>query len=1370
MNALSDIFSSCEPEQSGLAKPEIQKISKETIMTRLISRLPTLMSAIIMLLACLFLNSGTALGQATSTGTVVGVATDPTGAVVQEAAIVLTDTATGTKRTTITNKDGAYVLMNVPPATYNISCTKSGFEVDQINGEIVSVGTQTTANFSMIVGSQSTVVEVQAAASDLQTINATIGDTVNPLMMQSLPSVARDVSTFATLQPGVTPGGSVAGTVTDQAVFQLDGGNNSSDMDGSMLNYTGAFGGNTSGVTSIGAGSSGVMPMPQDSIEEFKVATSGQTADFNNSSGMQAQVVTKRGTNHWHGTVYEYYLDSNIGANTWQNNFPTVKGGTTYTPKPSNHYNRFGAAAGGPVPPSFLGGKTYLFANYEGFRFPNSATYERAVPSASMMQGTVSFANSAGVLTAYNLGTLDPRHVGISPTVAKMWSTQLPAGNDPGCTLIAGARCDGVNTIGYKANLAIPQKSDFGVARLDHDFGSKWHFMTSYRYFKLTKATNNQVDIGGVLGGKIGVPTALANRPQDPWYFVTGLTTNISSTFTNDFHYSYLRNVWSWNDANAPAQLSGLGGVLEPFGEFSTTVLAPYNVDTQDIRTRFWDGHDHFIRDDLTKLKGNHLVQFGGQYQHNFNFHQRTDNGGGINFTTTYQLGDSSGGGLVNLSGLAAAGVPTSSTTNARIIDAVLGIVTDSQTAYTRSGNNLTLNPPLTPAQDQATIPYYNLYASDTWHIKPSLTINYGLGWALEMPPVEKTGKQVVLVDAADAPVKAVDYLAARKAAALIGQVYNPQLGFALVGNVGSGLKYPYNPFYAAFSPRVSAAWNPHFSGDTFMGRIFGQDATVIRGGYGRVYGRLNGVGLVLTPLLGPGLIQAVQCRTALSNGTCGSVNPTDSTAFRIGVDGNSAPLAAATQTLPQPLYPGYNGAATATSATLDPSFRPNDADSFNLTVQRQITRKMLIEVGYIGRIIHHEFEPLNINTVPYMMSQGGQSFASAYAAVETAWGCATSAGLCSHNTTLATTGTTKIYPAVAPQAFFETSLAPTGYCAGYANCTTAVVQKEASRFGNQQVFNLWSDLDNGGFNFARTMQGTPIPGQTQFGANGQLGSGAGLTTSMGYGNYNAGFVTFKTTDYHGLTLQENFTWSKALGTGAEAQATSSFTVNDAFDLNKSYGVQPFNQKFIFNTFLVYQTPWYKNQSSLVGRAAGGWTFSPIFTAGTGQPITCVTFGGAQAFGSADDLNYTNTEQCIFTSQYTGGYHTYRNVTGGVDPNGIKIGSAVAAPGPGSVNMFANPVSVYGQVRPAILGIDTKNPGSGPISGLPYWNMDMGIHKNVKIWESASLQFSGVITNIFNHNVFSNPGFSLATPASFGVVTSQGNNPRSIEMGVRANF
>ena len=513
-----------------------------------------------------------------------GTITDATGALIPGATVTLMDPATNTKRTTISNKAGQYVMVDVPPATYNISATKSGFSTDEIAGQVVSVGTQTTANFRMMVGAENTTIEVQASAADLQTLNATVGVTVSPLSIESLPSVQRDVSTFASLQPGVTPGGSDAGTLTDQAVFTLDGGNNSSDMDGSMINYTGSFAGNPTGVTALGGSSSGVMPTPQDSIEEFRVATSGQTADFNNSTGLQAQIVTKRGRNTVHGTAYEYYLDSNIGANTWQNRIPvtTIVNGvpkTTTTPKPSNHYNRFGGSLGGPVAPAFLGGRTYLFGNYEGFRYPNSATFERPVPSADLKNGFVTLnvtVNGVPTPTRFDLHALDPRGIGISPIVQQMWNTEEPAGNDPGCTGISGPRCDGVNEIGYRATLAIPQKSDFGVVRLDHDFGNKWHFNTSFRQYAFTNLTSNQVDIGGVLGGKLGTPTALAPRPQTPWYLVAGLTTNITSNFTNEFHYSYLRNIWYWNSAEAPAQIPGLGGALEPLGEQATQVLSPY--------------------------------------------------------------------------------------------------------------------------------------------------------------------------------------------------------------------------------------------------------------------------------------------------------------------------------------------------------------------------------------------------------------------------------------------------------------------------------------------------------------------------------------------------------------------------------------------------------------------------------------------------------------------------------------------------------------------------------------------------------------------------------------------------------------------------
>ena len=1265
-----------------------------------------------------------------ATGTVIGIVTDPSGAVVPGATVTMTDNATGVSRSTTTNDQGRYTFVSASPGTYNISVTKQGFSAAKIANQVVQVGQQLTANVQMQVGQATTEVVVEGqTASTLQTLNATIGNTVPQQALSALPSLGRDVSTFLTLQPGVSPDGSVAGTVVDQSSFQLDGGNNTNDMDGSQNVYTPSFAGDPTGGL-VGGGSAGVMPTPADSVEEFKVNTSNQTADFNSSAGAQVQVVTKRGTNAWHGSVYEYYLDNNLNANTWDNN-------NTGTPLPSFHYSRFGVSGGGPlINKNFLGGKTYIFANYQGLRWPNSATVERAVPTQAMRNGFLTF---EGV--TYDMNAIDPRGLGINPTVSQLFD-QLPLPNDPSCGSLLGVRCDGVNVQGFKGNMALPQRDDFGVVRLDHDFGSKWHFNSSYRYYRLTRAVNSQLDIGGVLAGSKGVPTSLASRPQQPWYLVAGLTTNLTPNVTNDFHYSYLRNYWAWDTQNAPPQLAGLGGALEPLGERHYDSLTPYNVDTQSVRTRFWDGQDHMFRDDVSMLKGNHLIQVGGSYQRNYDIHARTDNGGGINFTPTYQLGDSAGAGKIDLGPLYANGFISGSTAADRMAAAIYGMVTDSQIAYTRTGTDLHLNPPLTPAITHAIIPFYNVYASDTWHMKPTFTLTYGLSWALEMPPYEPDGKQVELVDQAGQLVNIESYLFQRQKAALAGQVYNPTLGYALVRNAAEGRKYPYNPFYGEFSPRISAAWNPHFEGG-LMESVFGRDATVIRGGYSRVFGRLNGVDLVLVPLLGTGLIQPVQCRLALSTGACGPATPDAVTAFRIGVDGNSAPLAAASPTLPQPLFPGINDVSAAAGEALDPNFRPNDLDSFDLTVQRQLGSKLTMEVGYIGRLIHHEYQPINTNAVPYMMTLGGQRFDAAYAAVETAMGCTTSAAACGAAGSAAAMG------AVAPQPFFESALAGTGFCNGYANCTQAVVDQEFDNFACQCVWDLWSDLDNGAFNFPRSMLNTPLP--TALGSNGQISGGVGVNAALGHGNYHAGFVTLRMAEWHGLTMQQNFTWSKALGTGAFVQATSEYTPNDPFYLDRMYGVQGFDRTFVYNLFTVYNPSWYKNQQGFLGRLLGGWTFAPIFATGSGAPLYCNTQTDAESFGSADAANFFTNEQCVFTSRYKGGNSVH------------KLSS-------GEFNMFSDPSAIYDMVRAPILGIDQRNSGVGPIRGLPYWNVDFSVKKNIRMTERFNAEAQVVFTNVFNHMQFANTTLDITSPGTWGTLSSQGNQPRQMEFGLRLNF
>jgi Carboxypeptidase regulatory-like domain len=1345
-----------------------------------------------------------AWAQSTSTGTVAGSVTDPSGAVVEGASVTLTDTATNTARPATTNATGRYIYVDVKPGIYTIAVSKAGFETTKAENLEVKVGASLTLSLALQVGGANVVVEVSAVGNELQTMNATVGNTITNLTIDNLPSLGRDVSTFIALQPGVSPDGSVAGTVVDQSAFSLDGGNNTNDMDGSMNVYTKSFAGDpTGGVAnqnSVGpseagkgvGGATGVLPTPQDSVEEFKVNTAGQTADFNSSSGSEVKVVTKRGTDAWHGTGYEYYKDNNWSSNSWQNNH-----NDPITPIPSFHYNRYGAAIGGPlIPKAVLGGKTYGFFNYEAFNFPNSETIVRNVPSPTLRLGlltddaTGAIYNLNPTAVTYNgityPGTAnDPRGIGINPLVQGIWNKYEPATN-ANC---AQTLCDSSNVQGFSANLAQPTSSKFAVGRVDHDFSPKWHFMSSYRWFELKAAADSQVDIGGFFpGDTLGTPASQSNLPQQAFLWTAGLTTNISTNTTNDLHYSFLRNFWQWKRTGDPAQTTTLGGALEIFsgqspGFGEVNDLGPYNVDTQNTRNRFWDGHDQMLRDDISILKGNHLFTFGGTYEHNWDYHQRTDNGGGINNQVVYELGNgTSGSGLAQDIPLCSqAGVTISNCSS--LTAAALGVVSIAQVAYTRSGANLALNPIGSPAFDKSTIPYYNVYFSDTWHMKPTFSLTYGLGWTLEMPPIEQNGKQVELVDSSDQVISGSAYLDARKRAALQGQVYNPEIGFSLLGNTANGPKYPYNPFYGSFSPRLAAVWSPHFDSDSMMGHIFGHEDTVVRVGYGRIFGRLNGVDLVLVPLLGPGLLQPTQCVTGLSNGTCGGPGSnTAATAFRIGVDGLTAPLQQASATLPQPYYPGVNGISAATASVLDPNFRPNQVDSVNLSIQRQLSRKVILEVGYIGRRITHEYQPVNLNAVPYMMTLGGQKFSQAYSNLVLQY-CGGITGLAGgHCAGASTTGATS----VTPQPFFETALggASSSYCSTPVmvggtpitptSCTQAVTLNEGvtgkGYLNTAFVWSLWSDLDagpmqnsNGGLPGPTMMNNTnPAIG----GTSPQMTSGPADNASTGYGNYNAGFVSLKMADWKGLTLQSNLTYSKALGTGALVQASAGYTPDDPFNLGTMYGNQTFNRKFVYNFFFVYQPPVFKGQSGLLGHALGGWTFSTVFSAGSGAPVELFTStGDGQEYGAGDDVNYFGNENAVPIAPAKRG-HAYSQ-PGGQFPNLFQAG-------PAAINDFRNP----------ILGLDNKDCGYGCFPGLPYWNMDLSVRKNFRVTEGISLEVQGVFANVFNHDQFLDPGGiygsylspgGSSNPNGFGALLGgsaqeePGGN-RQIEVGARVRF
>ena len=1353
------------------------------------------------LVLVLILSVASAPLWAQSTGTVSGTAMDSSSGVIAGASVYLKDAASGSTRQTTTNDKGFYVFAYVNPGTYTVTVSKQGFKTTTVTSQVVEVGRQLTVNAVLEVGSVASTVEVTfSPGAELQTMDATVGATLSGDTLINLPNITRDASTLAVLQPGQNMNGNVGGAASDQNTFTLDGGFATDDMSGDNNTYIKSFGGDTGGGTGayhssgIGQSPSAVVPIPVTSVEVFKVSTANQTADFTGGAGSEVQVVTKRGTSTLHGGVYEYYLDTNFGgANTWDNNATGAK-------QPSSHFNRFGALAGGKIPRvHVLGGDWFLFGNYEGFRYPQSATFRRAMPNPSLRAGLVkangevvnlnpvatvdpstgiSYAPNAAtcvatagcasgtisqgtVIQCTGAGGCDPRGLGLNPVIANLWNTYLPLPNTCAFNTDGSNGGAGPNYCSYLGTIRTPQKSNFFVTRLDHDFAKNWHFNGTYHYYKLQNTVSDQWDVGGFFPGDTkGQYAAVRQKPQNSWIYTAGLTTDIKPGLTNDLHFSYTRNWWAYLDPSGVPNVAGYPAALEVGGENSgagsSPVFMPYNTNNQNVRTRYWDGHDAMWSDNLTWIKGSHLFQFGGMYLRNVDAHERNDNGQSINTFEQYLVGMGNGTSLAGV-GLSMAGyVPAGVSTNkyANLYSMVLGMVDSTQSLFSRTVGSPS---PLSPAAScaiasvpatadcvsspavlaRSILPTYSLYWTDSWRMKPKFTLNYGIGYTIEMPPYETTGGyQTVMVDQNNEILHAQDYLNKVEEAALQGQAYDPAIGFTTIRNVNHHSKYPYDPYFGEISPRIGAAWNvlPN---------------TVIRGGYARIFGRINGVNPLLVPLLTPGLLQPDTCGGPNRiTGGCGG-NP--DTTFRVGVDCPAtgscvAPLPLPTQNLPQPWFPGLNDIATGAGETFDPNFKPNRSDEFTLNIQHQFGPKILAEAGYIGRRITNEIEYYGLGVVPYMMTVGGQSFANAW-----------------KNVMVATNYGTDLSN-IPSQPFFEAAINP-AFCAGSLNCTTAFVNANVGNMNVSDAYDAWATVSNAGmFNFGRTLLSDPI--NSSFGANGQAPSLV-TTESNGYGNYHAGFLQLTMTNWHGLTMKTNFTWSKALGTGTVVQATSSYATVDPWNLRNQYGPQYYDEKYNLNLFFNYSSPFYASQKGILGRVLGGWSISPLFVYGSGFPVE-VNTGNADcgSFGQCNTAYIASYENMVFTKNLPISGSTHFNT------KGTNCGTAGAG-----ANVFSNPDAscptnggIFGDpLRNPILGLDGQIGGGGIFRGLAFWNLDLGITKKIKMTERLSGSLYMDFTNVANHMQPADPCFNAYDTSTWGVLgcggAVQANTPRRFQIG-----
>ena len=1306
------------------------------------------------LVLVVFPGSGNA--QTATSGTVIGTITDPTGAAVGNATVTLRNKATNGQATQSTNEAGQYTFVNVAPGEYEISVKKAGFRTASVSALTVDVAKSYTVDVRLDLGTAAESVTVTTEAHvELQTTDAQVGDVIGGTTLVRLPTLQRNASELLTLQPGTTPydtaanggfgnrGGSVAGARSDQNSVTLDG----IDI--------------TDNTVGGGAAASNFIPTGVESLEEFKVGVTDANSTFGRSSGAEIVLISKGGTNSFHGDGYWFHQSDGYNANSWDlNHTPNKALGTTFTPKSPFKDNRGGVSIGGPI----IHDKTFFFGNYEVRRFPAGQTITRIVPTDTLKQGILRFKDSTGTVRQYNLATstacgpsgtsaCDPRGIGISPTLKALFALE-PTGTD---STVSGV--DNLNTIGFRGTPTTPQKSDFVTFRLDHNFTQKMSFFGKYIYSRDLQTTPNQEDI---IGGNAVAKTGRFIRGDG---VIGALAYAFNSTTTDTVRYGWIRSrsFFPGLSPSASATLLNLAGTSTSAGAIALApglaqtgfLDVPIDVDTQRARTQGNFQRNKQLVDDFSKIKGKHTILAGGGARWLPIIAQRNDKVVGslasLVATMDTDVGGAQSGSAANRPPTCGGAVTTFCLNSAadvqtwdRFYAATLGIVDNISVLAVRDGN-LNAQPFGTPLIGNANMQAYDFYAQDTWRIKPTLTLTYGLTYGWQTPPHEAHNQQTFIVDAATSQIfTGQGYISQKLQAAQQGQAFNPQIGYLPIAK--SGRSQIYNTDYKDWGPRASLAWSPSYS-DGLRGRLFGSGKTVIRAGFGIYYDRINNVQSVEIPQLGVGFAQTLvikspNCAASTTPGAGCNTAAGDlgSSGFRVGVDGG----------IPVPTVPAVSSPIVpsvpfgeALSFSLDPSFKVGRSYSSDLTIQRELPGNMLMEVGYIGRLGRDLPNSFDFDSSPYMLKDqaSGQTFAQAFDALEAQIASGTPAA------------------SLTAQPWFENQLPGLnalaknqGGCAGtLANSTQCLVNNNTAAFRNHLVSTLFQSMGLDRLHLGLTPYNSL-----------QVALALFVRTNNDVSNYHAATFTLRKRPSHGLSFDLNYTFSKSLDNLGAVQNSAS-TYQTSFNTNLQYGPSLFDRTHIFNGIYNYDLPAGKGHkfnlgNSFLDKIIAGWYTSGVFRAATGVPrgVFAGNFGGGSFSGSE------NLIPTVAPGSIGGGAHF--GVTG------TTFGTA------GNVNIFPNPDAAAKDFRFPLLASDGRDGSGNPLRGLGQWNLDSRLGKVTSFHERLKVEISADFFNIFNHPNFFDPSFNLLSPQTFGVINTElipanrTQGSRWIELGLRVSF
>ena len=636
---------------------------------------------IVLLLSSVFCSFGQ-----TTNGRITGTVQDSTGAVIPGAAVSVLNIRTDARAQGTTDPSGAFIFTALPPGLYSLTVDAPGFRKAVVTNIELNVGATIAQAIRLEVGATTESVQVEANAVAVQTTEAQVSNTVTMKEIDSLPQLARAPIALVYYQAGI------AVNAGDQSFSRVNGlriGSNNSKLDGIDVN--------DSVVPRLGLA---MTATNTDSVGEFRVVSSGK-AEYGRNAGGQIELITRSGTNEFHGNAFEYLRNTDLNANDFFNN---MNGNS----RPKFIQNMFGGSFGGRI----IRDKLFVFGNYQGRRTAQDTIRNRTVYTPEAKTGIFRWKNSGGT-ESFNILQADPLGKGIDPAMARIFSkVPSPNNNDVG---------DGLNTAGFRFNNPSGSMEDQYTIKGDYQVSS-----VNRAFLRWSWQRNSSIDaLNNADATYPGMPQG--EQGGHRWGFAVGDDWTISPTMVNEFRIGYQR---ANSDFLRPNRLQGLSVV--------TNLMSP-DLDYPNFAQGRWSPVID-ITENLTLLHNKHVFKMGANIRRTL---QHGYNDAGI-YPTVYT--DTGNGNTVASSigpAIGSAGLTSANrTVFEQLYNDVLGRVSYvTQTFY----SDLTkFQGPGLPRVRDFLLRDGGFFFQDDWRVSRNLTLNLGLRWEYFMPPKEENGFQGV--------------------------------------------------------------------------------------------------------------------------------------------------------------------------------------------------------------------------------------------------------------------------------------------------------------------------------------------------------------------------------------------------------------------------------------------------------------------------------------------------------------------------------------------------------------------------------------------------------------------------------------------------